>query len=708
MAPVDFRESDANCLDIGLVNNMPDAALEATERQFLTLLDAAADGIVVRLTPYALPEVPRTDPGRRRVGSFYAGPADLWDSHLDGLIVTGTEPRAPDLKGEPYWESLTRVLEWADENTHSTVWSCLAAHAALLYLDGIGRRPLSDKRFGVFECARVSDHCLTAGAPSRLSMPHSRWNDIPEDALTSSGYRVLTRSDEAGVDLFVKQRGSLFVFFQGHPEYEANTLLLEYRRDVKRYLRRERETYPPLPRRYFDDEAVAALTALEARARSERREKLLEEFPVARLADRVTNTWRPVAARVYRNWLLYLSARKARRLLSGRAARGGNGGRPAARRGSHTHDIRGFEIQPLLGPALPEVAGFLHRWHAGRAQGSSGQGAPGEDAGSPAGRLRWLDWLLVENPFTTADAQHGLCLRDASGVIAGVLLAFPGVFLAGDQRLRGLGSGSFFVEPRARTLGLYLFKRYLSAPDYSFFFSTTCNANSAALWKALGASAVPDTDTEYMLPLRLDVVLPVLLASRTGRAWAAELARVVGRFANPLVRRLARTSSGLSVEPCRDWEKLAALFRRHRSPDSTTTDRSPRFLEWRYGQNANNHPFDVCVVRDTRGQEGWFALGHVVRELQRTIHGRVLLDAVWPRGAMSFGDILPAILQRVAADADAVFFQPRRGVDYRECGRWIIPCRLEAPKIFAITRKGGAPLAVSSLDLVPADGDGAF
>ena len=113
------------------------------------------------------------------------------------------------------------------------------------------RRTFSDKCFGIFECARVSDHPLTAGAPSRLQMPHSRWNDIPEDALTSCGYRVLTRSEDAGVDTFVKQRKSLFVFFQGHPEYEANTLLLEYRRDIRRFLRRERDTYPPMPQGYF-------------------------------------------------------------------------------------------------------------------------------------------------------------------------------------------------------------------------------------------------------------------------------------------------------------------------------------------------------------------------------------------------------------------------------------------------------------------------
>jgi len=323
-APIEFRESDPNCIDIGLINNMPDAALEATERQFLALLDAAADGIVVRLTPYALPEVPRMDAGRRHVGSFYAGLGELWASHLDGLIVTGTEPRTPDLRDEPYWGSLTRVLEWAEHTTHSTVWSCLAAHAVLLHLDGIGRRPLHDKRFGVFECARVSHHPLTAGLPARLPMPHSRWNDLPEDALTACGYRVLTRSDEAGVDAFVRQRKSLFVFFQGHPEYEATTLLLEYRRDLRRFLTRERETYPPMPLGYFDDATVEALTAVRARALADRREELIEEFPTALLAGKVTNTWRSAAVRVYRNWLLYICAQKARGLKRGQVKRSVN------------------------------------------------------------------------------------------------------------------------------------------------------------------------------------------------------------------------------------------------------------------------------------------------------------------------------------------------------------------------------------------------
>jgi homoserine O-succinyltransferase/O-acetyltransferase len=306
-------EPAVSCLTIGLVNNMPDAALQATERQFVALLGAAAGDLVVRLTPYALPEVPRTDWGLQYVRRFYAAIDELWDTRVDGLIVTGTEPRSADLREEPYWASLTRLLEWAEHNTHSAIWSCLATHAAILHLDGIGRRPLGEKRFGIFDCERVADHPLTADAPVRVPMPHSRWNEIPEDALASSGYRVLTRSDDAGVDAFVKQRHSLFVFFQGHPEYEAQTLMLEYRRDIKRFLLKERETYPGMPRGYFDEATVEALTALRERALTDRREEVLADFPTALAAGTVTNTWRSSATRIYHNWLAYLSAQRESR-----------------------------------------------------------------------------------------------------------------------------------------------------------------------------------------------------------------------------------------------------------------------------------------------------------------------------------------------------------------------------------------------------------
>jgi len=311
---LDFRERSAGCIDIGLLNNMPDGALHSTERQFFTLLNAAAGGVVVRLSLFALPEVPRSDSAQDHIRRFYSGIGDLWSRRLDGLIITGTEPRTANLRDEPYWGSMTRVLDWAAENTHSTICSCLAAHAAVLHLDGIERRRLSDKRFGLFQCNPACSHPLTAAIPPNLVMPHSRWNDLPEDGLVACGYRILMRSGDAGADTFVKPGKSPFVFFQGHPEYEANTLMLEYRRDIARYIRGERETYPSMPQRYFDPETAAALTLLRERARHQPHENLVADFPTALAEKNLQTPWRSAAARIYGNWLTFLCARKEERL----------------------------------------------------------------------------------------------------------------------------------------------------------------------------------------------------------------------------------------------------------------------------------------------------------------------------------------------------------------------------------------------------------
>jgi homoserine O-succinyltransferase len=307
-------------LDIGLVNNMPDSALEATERQFQALLDSASDGVLVRLWLFALPDVRRNAAGQRHVSRFYSGLDSLWNSRLDGLILTGTEPRTPNLMDEPYWDSLAQVLDWANGNTQSTVCSCLAAHAAVLHIDGVARRKRSEKLFGVMPCTQVSDHRLMAGVPARLAMPHSRWNDIPEDELTACGYSVLTRTVDAGVDAFVKRRNSLFVFFQGHPEYASDSLLLEYRRDVGRHFRGELPSYPSIPAAYFDSDTADALTAIREKAESGSRENLLADVAAAVRQARIVNTWGSPATRLYSNWLAYLCAQKERRASRSKVA----------------------------------------------------------------------------------------------------------------------------------------------------------------------------------------------------------------------------------------------------------------------------------------------------------------------------------------------------------------------------------------------------
>lgn len=294
-------------LEIGLVNNMPDSALKRTEQQFTSLLEEASDGMDVRLSLYALSGVPRSEDGLRQISS-YGSIRDIESAQPDAIIVTGAEPRADRLNGEPYWRDLARLIDWAWENTSSAIWSCLAAHAAVLRLDGIERQRVPEKRFGVFSCERVVSHVLTHGARRAVQMPHSRWNDLPESALWECGYAILTRSANIGADAFVKAGPSLFVLFQGHPEYGPEVLLKEYRRDVKRFLRKERDTYPGMPSGYFDETTASEWAAVEAKARSIRSEEVVESFPIVQDEETATSPWHPDAVCIYRNWLSYLAA----------------------------------------------------------------------------------------------------------------------------------------------------------------------------------------------------------------------------------------------------------------------------------------------------------------------------------------------------------------------------------------------------------------
>ena len=300
-------------IHLALINNMPDPALEDTELQFFDLLDAASGSTPVYLRLYSLTGVPRTDRGQRHLNNFYFEFDDLWKTPLDGVIITGTEPHHPDLRNEPYWNLLAEVFDWTARNTSSTILSCLAAHASVLHFDRIPRHRLPDKQFGVFEAAKNCEHPLMNGVQGPLRLPHSRWNEVRANELSTAGYNVLTSSPLAGVDVFVKKiRQSLFLHFQGHPEYNSETLFKEYRRDIKRFLRGERETYPTMPQGYFDQPAAEILGKFQQQAVADRREETMQSFPES-VAKGLENKWHASAMMIYRNWLEYLE--KARSVV---------------------------------------------------------------------------------------------------------------------------------------------------------------------------------------------------------------------------------------------------------------------------------------------------------------------------------------------------------------------------------------------------------
>jgi homoserine O-succinyltransferase len=259
-----LRRARAPDLRVALVNNMPDAALAATERQFVGLVEASRGELTVRMDFYALSGVPRSAETRIAMAQRYGALDDLIAAAPDMLIVTGAEPRAADLVDEPYWSELTRLIDWARSGAlAAALYSCLAAHAAVRIADCVQRRRLPAKLCGVYAADVVQSHELTEGLATLLT-PHSRYNDLDERELTDNGYVVLTRSGKAGVDAFVKEGATLEAFWQGHPEYEADTLARELRRDLQRFVGDATRAPPPLPENYLTPDVYAGLEAYVA------------------------------------------------------------------------------------------------------------------------------------------------------------------------------------------------------------------------------------------------------------------------------------------------------------------------------------------------------------------------------------------------------------------------------------------------------------
>jgi len=310
LAPTTFdrhpRQDGRTEITIGLVNNMPDSALKATELQFAHLLRAAAaPHLHVHFHCFSLPSIVRSPSVRTHVADRYRDIAELGSRAIDGLIVTGAEPIADSLRDEPYWPELAALVDWAKTNTRSAIWSCLAAHAAVLHLDGIERRRLPAKCSGIYDCAKITDDWLTRDLLSPLKVSHSRVNAVNENELVARGYEILTRSNEVGVDIFARQMPSRFVFFQGHPEYDALSLQREYMRDIARFLAGQRDHYPNIPTSYFDAETEDILRRFEARAKLKRDPTLAAELPGLTLRPELASG--AAVTLLFRNWIGFLA-----------------------------------------------------------------------------------------------------------------------------------------------------------------------------------------------------------------------------------------------------------------------------------------------------------------------------------------------------------------------------------------------------------------
>lgn len=215
-------------LRIGVVNIMPRA--EVYEPLLLSRLassDRLVEPIFIRLERHAY-----KSSDAAHLARFYVRYEDA--GRLDGLILTGAPVEELPFDRVHYWHELGAILLHAQSSTRSCLglcWGGLAIGALL----GIPKRSFSQKLFGVFEERVLAEDAIVAGRSGAVvRFAHSRHSGADERVLASAAregvVRCLVQSRETGTSVFASP-DHRFVAHLGHPEYEVERILFEWRRD---------------------------------------------------------------------------------------------------------------------------------------------------------------------------------------------------------------------------------------------------------------------------------------------------------------------------------------------------------------------------------------------------------------------------------------------------------------------------------------------
>ncbi|MCB1650832.1 MAG: homoserine O-succinyltransferase [Alphaproteobacteria bacterium] len=287
-------------LHIGLLNMMPDAALEATERQFLRLIGESNKIAQFYVHPFTLPEIKRGKKAQTHIDKYYEPFEKIKKEGLDALIITGANIVDPDLSKAPFWQPLQDVIDWAWNNATSTLCSCLATHAVMEFKYGQKRSPMRKKLWGVYPHRLTNrTHPLIRGVNTVFDVPHSRHNTITQKQFEAANMRVLSAGKNAGVHLATSPDGFRMICFQGHPEYDTISLYKEYKRELLLHIEGKRKDAPPLPEHYFNREMKTLLTAQKKQLKKGKPWSLSDED----VYFKIDNSWRDSARAIVGNWI---------------------------------------------------------------------------------------------------------------------------------------------------------------------------------------------------------------------------------------------------------------------------------------------------------------------------------------------------------------------------------------------------------------------
>lgn len=245
MSDEQASHQDIRPLKIAILNLMP--LKIATETQLLRMLGSTPLQVEITLLHMASHESRNTSPAH--LDAFYATWEDVRDEHFDGLIITGAPIEKLPFEDVGYWPEMTQILDWSRDHVYSTMHVCWGAQAALYHHYGVGKYDVPEKIFGVFDHEVLKPQAkLLSGFDERFVAPHSRHTDVrAEDIEATGAIELLAISEEAGVFLAATPDGRQ-VFVTGHPEYDRDTLELEYRRDL------DSGAEIAVPKHYFPDD----------------------------------------------------------------------------------------------------------------------------------------------------------------------------------------------------------------------------------------------------------------------------------------------------------------------------------------------------------------------------------------------------------------------------------------------------------------------
>lgn len=224
---------DIRPLKILILNLMP--IKQDTEVQLLRALSNTP--LQIDITFLQLESHVSKNTAASHLSHFYHTFSEVCKNKYDGMIITGAPLEQIEFEEVNYWEELKEIMKWSDSNVTSTLHICWGAQAGLYYHYGIKKSLLSKKAFGIFNHRVLDRHVpLMRGFDDCFLAPHSRHTTITrDDIVNDERLTILAESDEAGVFLIMAESGKR-IFVTGHPEYNRDTLDIEYKRDLAKGL----------------------------------------------------------------------------------------------------------------------------------------------------------------------------------------------------------------------------------------------------------------------------------------------------------------------------------------------------------------------------------------------------------------------------------------------------------------------------------------